>query len=215
MFINEELCHLATEYPTKRFQKKQHLYLSSSTTKNLYLILYGSCKEYYINDEGDEIVRAFYFAGDIIGLDKLNHENAIFNVSTLENTKVAIIPENALHHQDFMRACLIQLSINEKEQSLLLSAPGLRARVATFFISYINNHLSKHGSDRHIILPITMVELSKYLNITNESLSRFLAKLKKNKTLIIKKHVICHYNLSQLKAIANIAESPEVISKTA
>lgn len=213
MILNKALLKLIKKLPKKSIIKKKHLRLSASRNDRIYVVLQGCLKCYYINDEGKEIIRSFHLPGDIVGLNRLYNRLAHFNIQAIADSKVAIIRKSALSDPALLEECLKQSVMREKECSLILSAPTLKARIATFFIIYIHHSIQKYGDSTHFDLPINMVDLSKHLSITHESLSRFLSELKKKKILHIEKHMIANYNMRELAEIANIAESPEIISE--
>src|SRR4029079_16636508 len=60
--------------------KKDHLYYSYDSTKNIYAVHKGSCKEYWIDNNGNECVTNFYFPGDLIGLESVSDNTHVLSV---------------------------------------------------------------------------------------------------------------------------------------
>jgi CRP/FNR family transcriptional regulator len=207
-FISGSLNNL----PKKKLIKKEHLYLATSDDTNLYLVKKGSFKAYHINDDAEEIINGFYFQGNIIGLDKLYKDKADFFVQATVNSEVSVFSEDGLYDNAFLRACLKQEIERERINGLILSATDTRSRIATFFLHYINNVAESLAQSRKITLTVTLLDLSKYLSMTNENLSRVLSEFKKNNTLILSKGTILYYNKIHLEKIAGLTGTSKIIS---
>lgn len=196
----------------KKFAKKSHLYLASSESTKLYRVRNGCFKTYHINDKVEEVISGFYFPGNIIGLDKLYKDEADFNVQATVDSDVVIFSEDSLYDNTFLRACLKQEVERERINALVLSASDTYSRAATFFLHFIDNVIDHPDKSKALYFPITFVDLSKYLSMTNENLSRILSDIKDDNTLVIKKGVIECYNRTNLEKLAGLKDSPNIMS---
>src|SRR3989338_2355653 len=102
MIINENLLSFFDGLPQKSVAKNNHLCFKSSKNHHLYVLLHGCLKAYYINDNFQEIVRSFYFPGDIIGLDSLYRKQANFNIQAMKKSNVVMIHEQTSHNMKFL-----------------------------------------------------------------------------------------------------------------
>lgn len=190
------------------FQPANHLYLANDKLTHLYAIYDGICKDYYIDENGDECVNNFYFPGDIIGLEFINKEHYPFYVVSLKNTVACAIPVEKFKaimqtNPSFQNRVLDMLCgrIRNGIKAQLNSASATQ-KVASFYLNVIKREKKIHPTLRQIPVNIPQIDISNKLKLANETFSRVLHSLMKDNVIKIKNHKIQHAEVNQLEKLA-------------
>lgn len=161
------------------YQARQAVFNSSDKFTSVYAVRSGSIKSFCIDDDGREQVTGFYLPGEIFGWDGLegNYQNTAV---ALETTSVCEIPYNQLErlsttipsiHKHMMKLIGREISADQKLIALLAKNTA-HQRLASLLLS-ISQRLKKQKlSSTRFRLPMSRGEISNYLGLTVETVSR-------------------------------------------
>lgn len=197
--------HLAEQYNTDHYLKKQVLYQEGKRPRNLYLLVKGKVKGIRTHEDGKEYITDLFSEGDFIGYSALiEDKNYDDSAVVLEDAEIMQIPK-----EDFMQMIhgnmdvaikfirITTQNVKEKEDRLLsLAYSSLRKRVAKALVDI----QSKFNAEK----PDTPLEISRddfahYVGTATESLIRTLSDFKSEKLIAINEGKISILDLAKLK----------------
>jgi CRP/FNR family transcriptional regulator len=150
----------------------------------IYAVRTGCIKSYTIGAGGHELVRGFHVRGELLGFDAVYPDRHRCNALILEDSSVCVIPYrdiarlseklHSLHGQ------VLRLMSREFSRQLMF-AEGSRAtqRVAMFLLDMYSRLHEADTPEYEFRLPMSREDISNYLGITAETLSRLFAKLQR------------------------------------
>ncbi|MCW5589079.1 MAG: cyclic nucleotide-binding domain-containing protein [Legionellales bacterium] len=191
----------------KEYSRGEYIYAENDPVKYLYAIRQGTCKSYYLNQQGEERVHSFELAGNIVGLEYINDKTYNTYAQTLEHSMLCLIPIKEF--KDFLQSNSAQqnriltiLSNKLKEKEFILPSTSAKQRVAAFYLDIIHKITDRSRSDNEIMLKISQMDISNQLGITHETLSRVLRNFIQSGILKIKNNAILYANTEMLSDIA-------------
>jgi len=196
---------------TVKIKKKESLYLSTEQSKGIYAIKSGAIKTSIANAEGLEQVLEFHLPGDMLGFDAFNNGIHTCNAIALEDTLLCKISTEAFDDMYERIPILRREMIHQvgKEiahnQSLLLSLGQQQTdeRLATFLL-YMSTHFQSRGfSGKEFVIPMPRQDLSNYLGMAVETLSRIISRLTDNGIVEIDRRLVTIINMEKLEELAN------------
>jgi len=184
----------------------EHLYLAPNKPDYLYALHSGCCKEYFIDQNGEEVITAFYLPGDLIGLEYCYKNYSRFNVSFVENSTVCLIPLSELYHENSYLAPITarQAISHYLTQVSLPHTTSAQSRVAAFFLELIYRQKIFYQRETPLPFPMILLDISNKIGVANETLSRMLHKFRDQHILVLEHHAIVNYDLAKLEEIAGV-----------
>ncbi|MDI1352758.1 MAG: helix-turn-helix domain-containing protein [bacterium] len=187
-------------------KKNEALYLPHNTFRNLYAIQLGSLKTYQVDNEGNELIRGFYFSGEVLGFEAIYSRHYLFSAVALSETVVCEIP-----YDNFLE--LLQLNTSLQKQILHLMSQQLTVgsylssitaeqRLAAFLLD-LAERLNPVERQLEFLLPMSRQDMGNYLKLTAETISRLLSQFKAHKLIAIDHKKIKLLQPEQLKLIAD------------
>ena len=150
----------------------------------IYAVRSGCIKSYSIDAGGHELVHGFHLRGELLGFDAIYPERHRCNALILEAGSVCVIPYADISRLSVefhsLQSQVLQLMSREFSRQLLYAeGTGGTQRIARFLLD-MRSRLHQPGSDDHEFrLPMSREDISNYLGITAETLSRLMAKLQR------------------------------------
>ena len=197
----EEISNLAVH----RTIKKGERLFSPDENAGLYLIAEGRVKVYEITSSGKEYLLRILNAGDFVGEEVLfgNRTTCTFG-EALTQVKFCLIGR-----EEFLRLLIRYPSISLKlleefshrmTELTRQTASNMNESAMSRLVKYLFN-LSEAQESCSVTMPLSLRELSSYLNTTPETLSRRLAFLEKECLITRKGRKITILNKEKLHAV--------------
>jgi CRP/FNR family transcriptional regulator, nitrogen fixation regulation protein len=144
----------------------------------LYKIVSGTVRTSKILSDGRRQIGAFYFRGDIFGLE-MGEEHA-FSAEAITDVKVLVIKRSAVvalaeRDNDVARQLweLTGRELGRAQDHLLLLVKTARERVVSFLLEMA----ARVPADDAVDLPMSRQDIADYLGLTIETVSRTLTQL--------------------------------------
>lgn len=197
---------------SKPLQKSQHLYREGDGFQSVYAVRSGTLKAYKTTDDGREQVTAFYFPGEILGMDGISNNTHASSARALETAAVCEIPFSSLEKLSAMMPTLqrhffqlMSREITEDQQLItLLSKNSADERVASLMLSISARNARRKLSATQFRLPMSRVDIGNYLGLTVETVSRVFSRMQKMDILSVDNKEIKILELEGLRSMANM-----------
>ena len=202
---------------TVKVSKKQHIFKASDPINGIFAVKSGAVKTSIINSEGQEQILEFHLPGDLLGFDAFANDKHSCDAIALEDTLLCRLPMDVLDglcaKLSGVRRVLMQQVGKEitHSQRLLLSLGQLATeeRLATYFLQLALHYQSRGFSKTEFILPMSRQDLSNYLGMAVETLSRILSRLSKENLIKIEQRKVIISDFEKLEALAHSSCEPE------
>jgi CRP/FNR family transcriptional regulator len=161
--------------------------------RSIYTVCKGVFKGTVTDLDGEERVVAFYLPGSTIGLEALDGANSSVDVEALSSAVVCELSVARLNQlrREFPRLqiALTQLLMQELRhyQEVVIALLGSRSAEEGLaaFLLYASARMSEAGfPPDYFDLPITYTEIANFLGLTRETITRLMAKMKKQNIVI-------------------------------
>jgi CRP/FNR family transcriptional regulator len=192
--------------------KGNHIFHAEDAQHNLYAVYTGSCKDYWLDEDGDERINNFYLPGDIIGLESIPNGKHLYSLVALEDTELCVIPISALldlmhtHSNILKRIMNITAYKMQNDQDIRITTK-VSQRIADFILNTYYRLEERANSKDFISLPMSQLEISNYLGMAHETVNRVLRKFHKEKIITIKVKRIYITDIDRLKELGTALKS--------
>ena len=200
----------------KPLQPREGVFFSGDPFTSIYAVRSGSIKSFCIDPDGREQVTGFYFPGEIFGWDGLADEQYQNTAIALETTSVCEIPYEQLDdlgnsipsiQKHMMR--LISREINADQRLIaLLAGNSAQQKIASLLLSISDRLVKQKLSSTRLWLPMSRGEISNYLGLTVETVSRVLGHFQRKKYLAVNKKEI---EILDKQGLRDLMSSPEEV----
>lgn len=173
----------------------------------IYAVRSGCIKSYSLDAGGHELVHGFHVRGELLGFDAVYPDRHRCNSLVLESSSVCVIPYRDIVRlsEEFhsLHSQVLQLMSREFSRQLMCGeGSGATQRIATFLLD-IHARLRLPGSPEYEFrLPMSREDISSYLGISPETLSRLLAKLRRRGLIDVDRRQIQLVDPIRLELIA-------------
>lgn len=165
--------------------KGDHLYRIGDRADFLYAVRGGALKTYVVSPEGEEEIRGFQLAEDVTGLDAVCQSNFRSNARALSRTWICRLPIAAVRSRmlesgRFRDSVLGKLGREFDRLHGMLHRERCSAdqRVASFLLSQLD---AAPAASNEFDLPMSRVDLARYLDLATETVSRVFTRLQSRK----------------------------------
>jgi CRP/FNR family transcriptional regulator, nitrogen fixation regulation protein len=160
------------------FARNAEIYGENEPADYLYKVVSGTVRTYKILSDGRRQIGAFYFRGDIFGLE-MGEEHA-FSAEAITDVKVLVIKRSAVvslaeRDSDVARQLwtLTGCELGRAQDHMLLLVKTARERVVSFLLEMA----ARVPTDNAVELPMSRQDIADYLGLTIETVSRTLTQL--------------------------------------
>ena len=184
-------------------KKGEHIFHAFDPAYHIYAIFTGSCKEYQLDENGNECVKNFYFPGDIIGLESIPDQKHLFAATALEDTQLCAIPLEPLLELISKNAQLLKrfIDINsykmQNDQQVRVSTNASQ-RVADFLENMVLRIQQRNITQNEVVLPMSQIDISNFLGMAHETVNRILRQWHLQNIIRYKNKRISHINMERL-----------------
>lgn len=190
-------------------RKQEILFKENKPFSSLFVVRSGYIKTFQSSGLSARKVTGFYIAGEILGLDAIYPERYQTTAVTLDDVSVCEIPFERLIslasktynlQKQIMRLISEKIIYRYNGQERITSA---EKRLVVFLFN-LSERLKRAGmSYTHFILPASKKDISDYLGIALETMSRTLAKLNDYKVINFNKKEVTLKNTRELQEMIN------------
>lgn len=189
----------------RRLKRNETLCLPHDKFQYLYVIQQGALKTYQVDVGGKELIRSFYFAGEILGYEAIYTGYYPFSAVALVDSLVCEIPyENFLElmkTKSLLQKQALYLISKQLNMGSYLIDISAEQRLAAFLID-LTKRLYPFSKQTDLALPMSREDIGNYLRLTAETVSRIFSRLKREKIIAINHKKIDFLNFKKLKHIA-------------
>ncbi len=196
---------------TVKIKKKEALYNAMDEVNGIYAIKSGAIKTSISNADGQEQVLEFHLPGDMLGFDAFNSGIHSCDAVALEDTLLCKIEMEDFHdlcgrlpgiRKEMMHQVGKEIAHN---QSLLLSLGQQQTdeRLATFLLEMSAHFQSRGFSGKEFVIPMPRQDLSNYLGMAVETLSRIISRMTDEGLVEIDRRLVIISNMEKLEALAH------------
>jgi CRP/FNR family transcriptional regulator len=175
-----------------------YLFRKGECLQSLFVLRTGSVKIIIPSEDGYERVVGFYFPGEITGLDGIQQEIYLCSAKVLETCAVCEIPfrrlEELTSNIPSLRRQMYRLLSREISHDtsalMLVSKKNAEERLAAFLLNLSNRFKIRGLSATDFYLSMSRYDISNYLGLAVETVSRLFTRFQEEGLLLIdKRHV--------------------------
>lgn len=196
-------------------ERGEHLFRQDQKLKSLYVLRSGSLKSYTASNDGAEQVIGFYFPGDVMGLDGLEHHNHTSSAVALETSSVCELPVDELESLSqripALQEHLLQTAgheiAEEHDLLLLLGQRGAEERLICFLLNLARRFGMLGRSRTDFNLSMTRYDIANFLGLAAETVSRVFTAFERAGLLTVDRRHVQLHNLKQLCKMADFCSA--------
>ena len=204
-----EILNYTDSLPIKRrlsLKKHDILFSPNSPFQYLYAVEQGAIKTIQLEADGSELIRGFYFSGEILGYKAIYSGRYQSTAMALCDTQICVIDYRDFlyflqSNPDLQQHILYLISLQMNLGSYLVSTSAER-KLAAFLLD-LSSRLRFTTSPFEYQLPMSRQDIGNYLRLTPETVSRICTRLQQQQIIAIN-----HKNIRLLKPdiLRHIAE---------
>jgi CRP/FNR family transcriptional regulator len=192
-------------------QKGEHVFRQGSPFTALYAVRSGAVKAHTVSADGEEQITAFYLPGEIFGMDGLGNNRYPTSVIALDTASICAIPFERLRElsvsmpalQGHVFQLMSQAIVADQEMITLLSKYNAERRIAVLLQRLSRHQASRKTSATKLRLPLSRIDISCYLGLTVETVSRIFSRFQKIGLLKLDNREVEILSLDWLQEIAS------------
>ena len=193
----------------RKFKSKEILYNANDSFKNIYFVSSGVVKTFKTSSNGLESISGFQMSGEWVGLESIENKNYSNYAQALVDSNVLVINYELMVDilqtsnqalKDFNKTLSNEINRNIKLANILKNSRRER-KMIIFLMSIFNQNDNHIGSDQGFDLNMSRGDISSYLSISREEISRILQKLEISGLIFVKNRPIALLNIPKLNAM--------------
>jgi CRP/FNR family nitrogen fixation transcriptional regulator len=160
------------------FARNAEIYGESEPADYLYKVVSGTVRTYKVLNDGRRQIGAFYFPGDIFGLE--TGDEHVFSAEAITDSKVLVIKRSAVvslaaRDNEVARQLwsLTSRELRRVQDHILLLIKTAEERVVSFLLEMA----ARRPEANAVELPMSRQDIADYLGLTIETVSRTLSQL--------------------------------------
>jgi CRP/FNR family transcriptional regulator len=184
-----ELSRLEKLAHRTNFRAKATVFAENEPSISVYLLTHGTARLYKMLDDGRRQIVGFALPGDFLGLsisDRYTYSvDAISQVAVCQFLRVPFLRFLQANQQSlyWMFEAALRETSAARDHMLLLGRGSAEQRLAEFIIGW-RARIGRAGTLSNLVpLPMTRNDVADFLGLTNETVSRVLAKLEREDVL--------------------------------
>jgi len=190
-------------------QTGETLYVKNDKCMSLFAVKSGSFRRFITNEKGVEQTMGFYLPSEIMGLDALFEGKFGYHVTALETSSVCELPLSRLNElciqipslQHQLNRILSKEISDIHQQLSILGNTSAKAKMAMFLLMLSRRYASLGYSNTTFNLSMRRQDIGNFLGLSNESISRQLTALSREKIITVQQRAINILDLNLLQSI--------------
>lgn len=197
-------------------ERGDSLYQAGTTFGAVYAVRTGALKSTILAEDGEEQVTAFHLPGEMLGLDAISFHTHPSTALALETSSICEIPFEELEHlaaqvpglhRQLLRIMSKEIFL-EQEMLQALARRTAEQRLAILLLS-LGDRFGRRGlSPTRFLLPMSRQDLSNYLGLAPETMSRLFKRFQESKWITVSNREVSLCDRDALKALTNNREAP-------
>lgn len=194
----------------KRIARGDLLYRKGDSFGSLYAVRLGHFKTQQVMRNGDMQIMGFQMAGELLGMDAIGNNRHQCDAVALEDSEVCEIPFARLEElfsslpvllRHFHRLMSQEIT---REQTVMMLLGNMMAeqRFAAFLVNLSARYGARGYSMTSFQLRMGREEIGNFLGLTIESISRLIARFKKQQLIQVKSRELDITDLDRLRQVA-------------
>lgn len=191
-------------------RRSEYLYRAEDPFRAIYAVRAGAIKTTVLSINGEEQITGFHLPGEILGLDAINSGRHPCSAQALETTSVCEIPFDNLEYLATkipgLQQSLLRIMSKEifKDHELLYAVAKRSAdeRLAIVLLSFSNRFGRRGLSRTRFRLPMSRAELSNYLGLAPETMSRLFRRFQEQGLITASGKEIALQDIGALRDLA-------------
>lgn len=196
---------------TLKIKKKDAIFRADQKMEGIYAVKSGAIKTSIANADGQEQVLEFHLPGDMFGFDAFSTGSHSCDAIALEDTLLCKIPINIFDDlcerlSGLRRELRHQVGKEIAHNQRLLLSLGQQQtdeRLATYLLQVSIHYQSRGFSNKEFVLPMSRQDLSNYLGMAVETLSRIISRMTDDGIIKVERRMVIISNMDSLKALAH------------
>ena len=202
---------------SRPIQKGHVLFQQGDDFQSVFAVRTGALKTYTLASNGEEQITGFHLASELVGLAGYNSAEYPLTAKALETTTVCEIPltqlENLADEMPGLRRQLMRTMGNEirhdQSMMLLLSKKNAEERVASFLLNISQRYTRRGFSSTKFRLPMSRVDISNYLGLAVETISRVFTRFQKNQLIETQGKEVTLLDIEALRELGGLKPADE------
>jgi len=178
---------------SKNYKRGQPLFSDQDSFSSLFVVRSGSFKTTISMSNGRDQVTGFYFPGEFIGLDAINHDEYQSTAKALESSTVCELPYDSLQEiggqmPQLQLQLLSRLSkelSGDKSLMLLLGKKTSDEKLATYLLSLSKRFKERGFSETDFQLSMSRGDIANHLGLAVETVSRIFSRFQESGLITI------------------------------
>jgi CRP/FNR family nitrogen fixation transcriptional regulator len=177
----DDLSHAKVSSSEYKYNKGTEIFGEAEPAKYIYQVVEGSVRTYKLLSDGRRQIGAFHLPGDIFGFD--NYDVHRFTAEAIVDSTLRLVKRESMERVAISDPAMVLNLVAMTTQNLrhvenhllLLGRKTAKEKVAAFLVE-MHGRLTGAGA---IALPMTRRDISDYLGLTLETVSRSLSELQR------------------------------------
>lgn len=194
-----------------KIKKKDSVFKAKQQLEGIYAVKSGAIKTSISNRDGQEQVLEFHLPGDFLGFDAFDTEKHKCDAIAIEDTLLCKIDiktfEDLCGRLPGMRKEMMHQIGKEithsQNQLLSLGQQQTDERLAVFLLKLSNHYQSRGFSNKEFLLPMPRQDLSNYLGMAVETLSRIISRMTEDGIIKIDRRMVHITDQEKLEKLAH------------
>jgi len=207
--IDQKMSHFNQCLPIQRqlvLKKGEILFTPHTPFQCLYAVKLGAIKTVQTESNGEELIRNFYFTGEIFGYKAIHQGEYRSTAKALCESHVCEINYREFLHfiqqNPHLQEHVMYSACSHINRGSYLHTKSAERKVAAFLLD-LSNRLHPFPIKGVLYLPIPRQDIASYLRLTPETLSRISTKFIRNKIIAVDKRKLTLLKPELLQGIAD------------
>lgn len=214
MVPNDDMACLSERSRAFTLDRRKTLFHQGDETQNVYIVTGGTLRLYQMLADGRRQVIGFALPGDLLGSPLVDHND--YSVDALDAVYLCRFPRQEfmqfLNQRSHLIVALLNVTHDEldraREQIALISQKNAERKMAQFLVTFRGCQMRPDGQTAVLPVRIPQADIADFLGLTIETVNRMLARLMREKTILIADSGIELLDLPRLRMLAENWDNP-------